>query len=417
VTTVPAWTRGEIERFLERERLAYQRIELPHGLATPGESRAGMCDVIFRDVAGKSVLDVGSYLGYFCQEALRRGAVSAHGIEVDANKVRQARALAEMNGLAVSFQHADIESCALPGTYDVVLCLNVVHHLFDPIGVIRRLARAAREKLVLEVASLDPRDARKLGLGFFARRVVTRLPILYLASGVGSTAVRTNAQKFFFTPHAVLHLLRDHTKLFSAVEVMPSGFKGRFIAIAKRREISRLLVVSGPTAAGKTTFLEQLSAGTLPAAIRSQLPPDCERWPLLRAASIGSEALHAIDGTRLDVPRLDGLVLEYDTMRPIETATHTFERDSALDFMECAHETTVVSLQPSPERLLRQHRASEEAAARSGAKRRPALRRHREQLLEDYANTAFVEAEQAKWASYLSARHPGARVIAPRWPA
>ena len=119
------WTKAEIEHFLANERLSYQKIQLPFGLETPGDAKPELCDEIFRDVAGKSVLDVGSYLGYFCQEALKRGARSAHGIEADPEKVRQARVLAEMNGLSPTYAVGDIESAELQRPYDVVLCLNV----------------------------------------------------------------------------------------------------------------------------------------------------------------------------------------------------------------------------------------------------------------------------------------------------
>jgi hypothetical protein len=78
--TPRVWTKAEIEHFLAHERLSYQKIQLPFGLETPGEAKPELCDQIFRDAAGKSVLDVGSYLGYFCQEALKRGASAAHGI-------------------------------------------------------------------------------------------------------------------------------------------------------------------------------------------------------------------------------------------------------------------------------------------------------------------------------------------------
>src|SRR5215210_1064166 len=81
--------RAVSQRFVEEEELSYQSISLPGGVITPGTDRAYLLDTIFQSpFEGKSFLDVGSYLGYFCIEALRRGAIRACGIETDASHVR-----------------------------------------------------------------------------------------------------------------------------------------------------------------------------------------------------------------------------------------------------------------------------------------------------------------------------------------
>jgi hypothetical protein len=70
-----AVTEAEIRAFLKSETLKYQKINLPFGLSTPGDDRTQAKQVAFGDrVAGKSVLDIGSYLGAMCLEALERGA-------------------------------------------------------------------------------------------------------------------------------------------------------------------------------------------------------------------------------------------------------------------------------------------------------------------------------------------------------
>src|SRR5438552_3131964 len=68
-----AWPRDRIERFLAEEKLKYQKIDLPFGLSTAGNDRKRMFEIAFEgDLTGKSVLDVGSYLGAFCIEAIVR---------------------------------------------------------------------------------------------------------------------------------------------------------------------------------------------------------------------------------------------------------------------------------------------------------------------------------------------------------
>lgn len=397
------WAKPEIEDFLARERLSYQKIELPFGLSTPGSDRPEMCDRIFGDVAGKSVLDIGSYLGYFCQEAMRRGASSAHGLEADPEKVRQSNALAQMNALAPTFSAGDVETFDLEQRYDVVLCLNVMHHLFDPIGVLLRLARATRHKLVLEVASINPRDGRKLGLGLLTRHLIGRLPLLYVAHGSPAASKRTNAQKYFFTPESIRTILREHTQLFYEVEIVPSSFKQRFVVIAKRRKIRHLLVVSGPTSAGKSTFLRQIREGSLPSDVRALLPRDCEKWPQI-----------AEEGDSIDEPLTEGVVLRYDILRPLAAATHTFRRDQALDLLQCSEKVTVIALRPEPVQLMKQYRASEEQA---GARRRGRLQQwHHEQLLKDYASPPFLASWYDRWRDFLRAEYRSAEIHELRMP-
>ena len=160
------WTKIDIQAFIHEEELGYQRIALPFGLFTPGADREEVCSIAFgNDLDKKSVLDVGSYLGYFCLRALEKGAVLAHGLEVDPDKIRQANILAQIKGLSPTYDNVDVESVSFKQQYDIVLCLNVLHHLFDPIGTIRNLAQITKERLVLEVASVNSRDSRKFRIG------------------------------------------------------------------------------------------------------------------------------------------------------------------------------------------------------------------------------------------------------------
>src|SRR5947208_10062362 len=61
------YSKQQIEKILQEERFHYQRVNLPYGLNTPGRDRTATRDLIFPEpLSGKSVLDVGSALGYFC---------------------------------------------------------------------------------------------------------------------------------------------------------------------------------------------------------------------------------------------------------------------------------------------------------------------------------------------------------------
>jgi 2-polyprenyl-3-methyl-5-hydroxy-6-metoxy-1,4-benzoquinol methylase len=227
-----AWTRERIAAMLERDDFSYQRIELPHGLHTPGRhDRSATARSIFPDdLRGKSVLDVGCRLGYFCFEALKRGASRVVGIDVEPESIRKARLLADCLGAEARFEVRDVEHEPPAERFDYVLCLNVLHHLANPIGSLERLAAVADERLVLEVAALRRRDRSKAHVSRMLAPLLARLPIIVVSPGADA-----QAQKFFVTASALENLLRNPRHGFTRVERLPSRHKGRYIEIAHKR--------------------------------------------------------------------------------------------------------------------------------------------------------------------------------------
>ena len=72
------WSEEDIRKLIAREDFRYQKIELPYGMSTGGKDRSATAKAIFPDdLTGKTVLDVGCRYGYFCFEALKRGASRA----------------------------------------------------------------------------------------------------------------------------------------------------------------------------------------------------------------------------------------------------------------------------------------------------------------------------------------------------
>src|SRR5262245_15755702 len=105
--------------------------------------------IMFLDsLEGKSVLDVKSDLGEFCIEALQLGAARAIGLETNSERLRRAREVAHSLGLNPEYICADIEERPIDGPWDIVLCLNILHRLSDPIGTLRYLALNTRHRLV-----------------------------------------------------------------------------------------------------------------------------------------------------------------------------------------------------------------------------------------------------------------------------
>jgi 2-polyprenyl-3-methyl-5-hydroxy-6-metoxy-1,4-benzoquinol methylase len=220
-------SKAEIERFLSESEIDnYQRIELPHGLVTPGRDRRATADLVFRSgVQGRSVLDVGCKYGYFCHEALRRGAVRAKGVDVNADSIRIGRRIAEFCKREIEFECIDFGDLAGGERFDVVLFLNMLHHGVDPVATLRKLAALTSELLVVELAT--PRDHQthvpRWARGIFGL-LARRLPIAY----VGDTPDR---RFWYLSERAFENLLVTQLALFERVEFATSPQRrGRTIA-------------------------------------------------------------------------------------------------------------------------------------------------------------------------------------------
>jgi hypothetical protein len=101
------------------------------------------------DVAGKSVIEVGTACGFFGFEFCRRGASLATGLDISEANVEKARFCAEVLGLSQArFVAGDIG--LYRESHDVVWGASLHEHFFFPFYYLTRLLCLAREKLVLE---------------------------------------------------------------------------------------------------------------------------------------------------------------------------------------------------------------------------------------------------------------------------
>src|SRR2546423_3543095 len=228
------YSRQQVEKILEEERFDYHRVNLPFGLHTPGRDRSRTRDLIFREsLTGKSVLDVGSALGYFCFEAEARGATRVLGIERDEERFRQACLLKQIIGSHVEFLQRDILQHPLDEKFDYVCLLNVLHHLDDPIRAIHQLAAIARELLVIEFPTFEDAKFRKTTRIRFPKHY-NRLPLMGVSSKKETSKKIDDGQTFVFTPSALIRVLQDHQPLFREVAIIDSPVRGRQIALCRR---------------------------------------------------------------------------------------------------------------------------------------------------------------------------------------
>jgi tRNA (mo5U34)-methyltransferase len=142
----------------------YHSIDLGNGVVTPGADntafrlpRLGLPS----SLAGKSVLDIGAWDGFFSFEAERRGAArvvaadyySWHGVGWGTGDGKAGFRLAK-EALGSKVEDVDIDVMQLSpervGTFDVVLFLGVLYHVPDPLGALERIASVTHGQLILE---------------------------------------------------------------------------------------------------------------------------------------------------------------------------------------------------------------------------------------------------------------------------
>jgi 2-polyprenyl-3-methyl-5-hydroxy-6-metoxy-1,4-benzoquinol methylase len=228
------YSKEEIEKILREERFGYHRVNLPYGLHTRGRDRSQTRDLIFPEsLAGKTVLDIGSALGYFCFEAEVKGAARVLGVELDPERLRQACLLKKIVGSQVEFLQRDILRQPLDEQFDYVCLLNVVHHLDEPIRAIHQLAALARETLIIEFPTIEDVKFRKTAGIRFPKRY-NRLPLIGVSSRKGTSKKPDGGQTFVFTPSAMIRILQDHRALFGDVKIVDSPVPSRKIAICRK---------------------------------------------------------------------------------------------------------------------------------------------------------------------------------------
>ena len=141
----------------------FHSIELAPGFVTPGrtDTRAQVERLhLPASLAGKTVLDVGAWDGYFSFEAERRGAERVVALDTfawQARGERTGKAGFELARRALSSSVEDVECEVVDispetvgGRFDVVLCLGVLYHMRHPLLMVEKLRSVTDGLLILE---------------------------------------------------------------------------------------------------------------------------------------------------------------------------------------------------------------------------------------------------------------------------
>jgi len=328
----------------------YQHFELEGDESSTGRfDRQQTSDLVFPpDMTGKTVLDIGTREGLFCFESLKRGARRAVGFEISAEFVERARKLSEILELPAEFLQVDAETYRTEETFDDVLALNVLHHVRNPFLLLERLIEMTNERLILEVAGLGRHEQKKLKLNWWRRllfRGLRGLPIVY----VNPNSLRRNRQRFYLSVDAVRCLLSEHRRIFSKIEVIPSPFKDRHILIAHKRRIDNLVIIAGPTSAGKTTLIDNLTSGKEPEVADHLGIKDINEWETLDMNGIAQDSR----------THLSRVIMHHDFLTRLKWNAEHSQMIEFLDIVTSAKRVTILTLWTEPHQLLAQFEENE----------------------------------------------------------
>jgi tRNA (mo5U34)-methyltransferase len=174
----PEFIQEQIARF----PFWYHKIDLPFGITTPGW--APMNQSAYRipvSLAGKRVLDIGAWDGYWTFEALKRGADQVVAIDDFSdylgcleNSDRKAwetfdacRSILGYEDKQCQRMEASVYDVKpdLLGLFDTVFFFGTLYHLRYPLFALDRLAAVCREEIYIESAILDDFSPYRGGLG------------------------------------------------------------------------------------------------------------------------------------------------------------------------------------------------------------------------------------------------------------
>ena len=398
----------EILDFVNSEDLKYQCIELPYGIKTPGDSRSKAINLVLNELKkGQTVLDIGSFLGLFCVKSLQHGASKVTGLELNKERLRQAKQIADFLQLRPNYLRLDVEEYPKLDKHDLVLCLNVLHHLKNPIGVLHYLALHTNDTLIIEAAGFGIREAAQFGihdiksliklyskdlkLASLSRILLRFIPAVFKNTSTAFVAPyspKSFLRTFFFSKAALDTILNSHMKLFSSVEIKKSNFKNRYFVVCKKLKIKHLVLISGSCGSGKSTFINNMDSN----GYSNKLGVNKERATFVSGNMLRDEKLSESFPHQFN----DTVVFHYDINSINRHGIHSYDRDQSLDIMTCAEEITIVLLAQSQDILVRQMISSEN---KDGS-----LSSYHSDLQKNYNSLQWLRSLHLDWLKFLSKR-------------
>jgi tRNA (mo5U34)-methyltransferase len=220
----------------------YHTIDLGHGVVTKGVDDTSVRLVridLPASLAGRSVLDIGAWDGFFSFEAERRGASRVVAADYYSWRglgwgTKNGKAGFELARAALASRIEDVEIDVMDlspervGTFDVVLFLGVLYHLRHPLLALERVASVTRDLLIMETV-VDMIGLRRPAMAFYPDRELNNDPTNWWAPNIPAVEGMLRAVGFqhvrTVTPlpslprraaRAVIHQLRGQNTMSGA---------------------------------------------------------------------------------------------------------------------------------------------------------------------------------------------------------
>jgi 2-polyprenyl-6-hydroxyphenyl methylase/3-demethylubiquinone-9 3-methyltransferase len=147
--------------------------------------------------SGLRLLDIGCGGGLLCEPMTRLGATVV-GVDAGGSNIPVAQAHARQSGLEIDYRHTTAEAMAAAGeTFDVVLSMEVIEHVADPLGFLTACKQLLKPG-GLHVCSTINRNAKSFAAAIVGAEYVMR----WLPKGTHDWAK-------FITPDELYDLLRQ----------------------------------------------------------------------------------------------------------------------------------------------------------------------------------------------------------------
>lgn len=206
----------------------YKNILIDYG-ATFDVSRKGSTYKKIFDLAGSGnrILDVGYSTGYFGAE-LKKNGNTVCGVEISDKAAQEAQK--RLDGVV----NGNVETIELPykeGEFDVIVCADVLEHLFDPSLVLAKLKKylKANGKVIVVVPNIA--------------FLMIRIRLLFGIFDYDEKGIMDKGHVRFFTRKTAREMIKragfhiekeDSTIGFNrAIDLLPSFLKGPFLFISK----------------------------------------------------------------------------------------------------------------------------------------------------------------------------------------
>ena len=210
--------------------------------------------LLAESVAGQSVLNIGSDRGRLPLLALEKGAAKVTMLNANRLNLDAARDAARSAGFSPDYIFGKWEAvCGGIGAYDVIVCSLTANAARDPVATIRQMMARTRKRLIIAA------DCYKWGDGIpYALALLNRVqPMIWLPKP--EKPGRLPHRSFLFNPAAIRSLFTFQSTLFEPIRVLRRPRAGRFVVEARRRHVHNLVVIAGPSSAGKSTFIKSLT--------------------------------------------------------------------------------------------------------------------------------------------------------------